>query len=387
MAVNIAFASDTRAFLKGTGDIEKAMDDVADSLDDVGRSGKDIDGTIGRSLKNVGDDAQAAGKEIGTEIKQGTEKAEDSVNALERKFRNAFDDVKVNAKTVGGDVGDNVKRGFDNASDGVSEFRDEANGTAREVAASFDGSAESIQGGFQEVAANAFAGFGPAGMAAGLVAAAGIGLISKEMQEAKEEAERLKERVGELAAAIVEAGNASEPLAENFAKQMQDWVLGGEVMGKSYQQAKDELDTLGFKGTEVDTILRGMVGGPQEMHAATELLRRKQEEVAKEFDAGNRTMSEGYSERMRSVMEFQGTVASEQQAIATANAMAQEAARQTGRVTREEQAAIQGGYDNFRAPRVVVETDASGIEREINRVTSKTYSVNVSPRLNAIAVP
>lgn len=71
-------------------------------------------------------------------------------------------------------------------SEGLSEFRDESGSTAREAAASFDGSAESIGEVFQEVAANAFAGFGPAGAIAGVAAAAGLGIALSKLTEISE---------------------------------------------------------------------------------------------------------------------------------------------------------------------------------------------------------
>ncbi len=80
-------------------------------------------------------------------------------------------------------LGKKTKKAAEEGKSGMDDFKQEANQTARESAASFDGSAESIVDVFQEVAANAFQGFGPAGAVAGLAIAAGIGLGVKAFED------------------------------------------------------------------------------------------------------------------------------------------------------------------------------------------------------------
>ena len=174
--IRINFLADVRDFLRGTKDLEKELDDVADSLDDLARNGDDA-----------------------------TEKLERSFKDLARETRKAGDDM-----------GDGIKKGTDKASDGVNEFRDEANSTAREAAASFDGSAASIVDAFQEVAANAFAGFGPAGAIAGLALAAGIGIGVKGFEDNEAAAERLRERVGELTDQFIESGKIGKVSLDGY---------------------------------------------------------------------------------------------------------------------------------------------------------------------------
>ncbi|MBX9243412.1 hypothetical protein ICW40_01150 [Actinotalea ferrariae] len=190
--INIAFASDVRAFLKGTDDVEKSLDAVADSLDDLAREADTASDKIGRDLDGVGDDGK------------------DAAEKLERSFSDTFTKAKRQADDAGDSIGRDIDRGFERAGEGAEEFKDEANSTAREAAASFDGSAESIADAFQEVAANAFAGFGPAGAAAGLVAAAGLGMITAALQTAAEEANALTERAGEMALSLADADAAEK---------------------------------------------------------------------------------------------------------------------------------------------------------------------------------
>lgn len=154
---------------KGAKDAERALADLEDAVEDIGRGGaRDVD------------------------------KLEDSLRDVQRQAARTEDALD--------DIGDTSKRSFDKAEDGLDNFKDEANQTARESAASFDGSAESIADAFQEVAANAFADFGPAGAAAGLAAAAGIGLVTAEIQKQQEEAEKLKQRLSDLYLEALESG-------------------------------------------------------------------------------------------------------------------------------------------------------------------------------------
>lgn len=185
--ISINFLADVRDFLKGTKDVEDGLDDVADSLDEVARDGD-----------------------------QATEKLEDS-----------FRDLAKAAKKSGDDVGTNMKDGFRKAGEGAQNFKEEALSTAKESAASFDGSAESIVDSFQEIAANAFVGFGAAGVVAGLAAAAGIGVVSKSILDAEENAKTAKARVEELGKAFIESG-ADVAQVEAFNEALQGIVTNSE---------------------------------------------------------------------------------------------------------------------------------------------------------------
>lgn len=183
--LSISLIADVKSFLTGIGKSEDALDELSGSLDDMAA------------------DAQQAGREAGDDvargIESGTKDATGSVDKLERSFREMARAVSKDAKQAGDDVGDEMRHGTDEASEGVDELGREAGSTARETAASFDGSAESIAGAFQEVAANAFAGFGPAGAAAGLAVAAGLGIITTTLQAAADEANALTEEAGAFA--------------------------------------------------------------------------------------------------------------------------------------------------------------------------------------------
>lgn len=159
---------ETRGVTKGAKDAEKSLKDLEDAVTDTGKDGaRDLD-----------------------------------------KLEDELKDVQRQSDKTGRDIGRNMDDGFDKAKKGVNEFKDEANSTAREAAASFDGSAESIGDAFQEVAANALGGFGPLGAAAGIALAAGIGAGTAALTGMQEASEETKAKIREMYQQAAEDGQA-----------------------------------------------------------------------------------------------------------------------------------------------------------------------------------
>lgn len=179
--IKLAFVSDVRELVRGTKDVEGALEKVADSLDDVGDAG------------------------------------EKSTDKLAKSFKETYDDVKRGAADTGDKVARDIKRGTQEASEGTKALSDNAASNAKEVAASFDGSAQSIADGFQGLAAEAFEGFGPAGVAAGVAAGVGIGLVSAQLEKAKEQAQETAEEVADLAGELIGLGGDRGPSEINDA--------------------------------------------------------------------------------------------------------------------------------------------------------------------------
>lgn len=196
--IEIEFASDVTDVIRGTKDIAQGFEDVSDALRDVERDSEDSS----KALADGAKDAERSSENLEDQLKD-TLKAQEK---LGDEGKDAFDKLADSARKAGKDTGDSIKDGTDRASEGMGEFKDEANSTAREAAASFDGSAESITDVFQELAANAFAGFGPAGAAAGLAAAVGIGIAITKLQEVSEANTEAKEKMAELGREIYETG-------------------------------------------------------------------------------------------------------------------------------------------------------------------------------------
>lgn len=216
MATNFSISAnlDSSGFKRGTDAMSDGLDSAAkamaelesqdlngaeDSLESVGDAAKDAAREVETQFENIEDSADAAGEKIEDSFNSATKDAGNEVDDLEKKFRTALDNIGDQAKASGDKVGKSFKDGTDRAEDGMDELKDEADGTAREAAASFDGSAESIGDVFQELAANAFAGFGPAGAAAGLAVAVGIGVAISKLQEMADAVNEAKEAGAEWA--------------------------------------------------------------------------------------------------------------------------------------------------------------------------------------------
>lgn len=226
MAIKIDFLADVAKFLRGTKDVAGALDDVADGLQDLG---KDSD----KSLDRVGDSLDEAGKDA-----QG----------LEGKVSDAMRRMAQESQQAGKKIGDSQRQGFQEAGEGLDNFKEESASTARESAASFDGSAESITGSFQEIAANAFVGFGPAGAAAGLALAMGMGIAITALQDTATKATEAKQKSVDMVDAIKDAGgdlaqmDLSDKIISWGREVMEDnWITlwANESSTKFQETAKD----------------------------------------------------------------------------------------------------------------------------------------------------
>lgn len=236
--IKIPITGDARDFIRSTDDVEGALDDVADALDGMARDTKRSAQDAAQSVEKVGDAADKSA----TETKSGADRAERAVDDLADTFREAQKRAKA-LGDAGDDAGDEVKKGMKRAEEGVEEFKDEAQSTAKEAAASFDGSFESIGDIAQEVAANAFAGFGPAGTAAGIAVAAGagvmieaIGKVGEAFDEARESAFTMAYEVG----GALESAGVQARMAE-WSNDTEKWR---QVTDLAVASGWDEIDVL-----------------------------------------------------------------------------------------------------------------------------------------------
>lgn len=286
--INIALVSDVRDFLRGTRSAEAGLEAVADSLDDVARDGAD------------------------------------SSDRLERTFRAAFDAVRDASQDTGREVAKNIDDGAEEAGEGLGSLKDEAQGTATEVAASFSGSAEDIAGGFQELAANAFAGFGPAGAAAGIAAAAGIGLLFARVQE---DAAKTEARVQAMYDDMLESG--ANYLSEELLQQrISDIVQGTEDAITTLGTAQEAAELL---GVDLETALAAYAGSQpaaEAMLAALEEQRRVAAEASREG-------GESAANRLTELNEIQAALQSGQEELGITAAQTDLVHRSTQKWTEE----------------------------------------------------
>lgn len=237
MALSIDIAANTRQAQSQVKDLSKELDKVSDSLDDVAKDSKD------------------------------------AANDMERSFRDMVQDAKKVEKGVG-----DIDGGFKKASAGMDDFKSEANQTAKESAASFDGSAESIGDAFQEVAANAFAGFGPAGAVAGIAAAAGIGVVIKAFEDIGLAQEANEQEIADWADAYIEAGS-NVLSASQIIAGAQDIITDPEKWRAAQDNAK-------LWGVTVETAVLAAAGNEPSLRAVERALEGQRDAFVEATDAG-----------------------------------------------------------------------------------------------------
>jgi hypothetical protein len=242
MAIKIDLVADVKDVIKGTNKIGDALEDLGDDLKDVGKQGEKIDDKVSDAFRSMGAEAKQAGDKIGKEVKDGTDKA----------------------------------------GEGLQDMKSEAASTAKETAASF-GSIEDAAGALQEVAANAFAAFGPAGLAMGLVAAAGIGLATSALQENADKINANKEKMLDLAQTIRDNGGALTEAdyirnMEEYGYAIQDTKEWFEIFQDTAVSGFDKIRKLA-NDTSLSTqdIFKGGFGDGKQ---AEDLLKRVQTELA-----------------------------------------------------------------------------------------------------------
>ena len=239
--INIAIDVDESGATKGITKVDEALEKVADSLDGVGKDGTSDLGKLETSIKDVSRESLKAG-----------------------------DDIKSG-------FGNKVKESAKDAEGGMEDFKSEANQTAKETAASFDGSAESIVDMFQETAANALSGFGPAGAIAGLALAAGIGIATAQFQQSEEAALKAKERISELGRAIVESGDVSASL-DSVIENLKLIVTNAEDAPKKFEDIKKAAKDTGIEAAK---LAAAYSGNKEALDAAVKTAQKAYEEEQK----------------------------------------------------------------------------------------------------------
>lgn len=439
--ISIDFLANVGPFLRGTKDVEGALDDVSSALDDVARDGEGIGDGIGDSLRDAardgeraGDDigrsmedaarygeragdkighslqdaardgeragdeigdsmkdaareGERAGESIGDSMKDGARESERSVDKIEDSFRDMARKVKADTKAAGDGLGDSMQDGASRASDGVREIGDEAASTAKEAAASFDGSAESIGDAFQEVAANAFAGFGPAGLIAGVAAAAGIGVVLTKLQEGGEESEAMKQKVADLTAELVEVGSESGPSLDYLVGRLKEMASSAE----DGEQSLTDLYKLseGAAASSFEKIAQAYAGNVDGLDALIEKERRHQKSLEDEAASIDTTKETSYGAALSRAEDSRKIVEGLERArdIASEAQLAEEAYAASGAAELEAKAERTAAYADSIAENL---TEAGAdweqfADRESGALNLEKYNEYLEQRQTAMA--
>jgi len=241
--LTLDIGANTREVVRGMKDVTDVLEDVGDSLDDLARGGDKAGDKLEDSFKGT--------------IQQ-TEK-------VERSFKDMASTVQRETKDAGDSTRRNLKDGTDGASKGIEEMGDEAASTGKEMAASFSSVEDGLDA-IQELAANALAGFGPAGLVAGAAVAIGLGLAITAGQEAADAINEAKERTGELAQELYDVGGDIDQI--DLGAKMREWgveVADSKEFWELWQRsAVSNLDKASAAaddfGVDIKTMFRAMSG-------------------------------------------------------------------------------------------------------------------------------
>lgn len=353
--ISVAIASETKPFQKGIKDgVIEPLEGAVESIEELGKSGEDT----GDQLTDAMKDAQKKTELLGDEYTD---------------LRKKIDQIG----KQGSDSWKKVKDGSKDAEEGMQDFKSEANQTAKETAASFDGSAGSIVDMFQETAANALSGFGPAGAVAGLALAAGIGLATQAFTASQEEAKKLAENVAALTEEILNTDGVS---LEYVTGQLLTMATATEEGDKKLKDLKKTADKA---SVPFDIMAEAVAGNQDAIDALLPGLKEQkkaQDEIVKAQDSWNTTASTASSKSS----EYNAAI-KELEASQAALTGATDAA------TLAEQA----GYDTYRAKTGLVEglnsayDDAVGavgdfINKESGVLDIDAYLASIEARQEAL---
>lgn len=298
----VGIASETKAFKQGIDSgIIAPLEDAEKALTDLGKSkGPD-------QLERGLEDAQKESKQLAKETKK-------TADTIEQEYRQSYKKMK-----------DSADDAYDKAGAGAQDFKRESVSTARESAASFSGEFDDVGDLVQETLANAFFGFGPVGAAAGLAAAAGLGIVFNELNKQKDAADELKSKMAGMYQAAVEEGRAYLDEAQ-ILKEMQDIMWNPDRVGE-YDKALGDSKALSL---DISTVLAAQAGDTSAIRDVQErinALRADELGTLKELTAADLAVGNAGSLRLDYLTEAGSRYGDIGQAIEENNSKAREAVR------------------------------------------------------------
>ncbi|WP_024357803.1 hypothetical protein [Leucobacter chironomi] len=232
--IEIGVASEGRAFREGIeSDVIPPLEDAQKELRDLAKSGE----KTGDGLEDVG----RAGRKSGDQLEQAMREAQRESDRTRADVEKLGDEI-VRAGRKGKDLDDGVRRGTQGASEAVAEFKQEAVQNLSETVSSFRGEAEDIAQIAQDTLGGVIGNMGPAGLAAGVAGAAGIGLIIAAVEQTKEHTAQLEAKAADLAAAWIEAGSTGELSIEQIADRMRDLATTAEEGVTNLADLRDQAE-------------------------------------------------------------------------------------------------------------------------------------------------
>lgn len=236
-------------------DLAQPADQVEQLGDAADTAGRDLD-KLDRSLE----DTAQAGDDLARDVDQAA-----------GRIDTAFDKIAAASRRSAGKVDDDSDR----AGASLRDMGEEGQDTAREMAASFDGTADGIQDAFQEAATNVLAQLGPLGAVAGVAGGVALGMW-------RAGAEKLRETVQGLTADLLETGGRATD--QSVLGQLRTMAEDGTITDFAGQARR--------AGVDVKDYLRALAGDPEALERTREALSgiaqvTNQRYLADQVDAAN----------------------------------------------------------------------------------------------------
>lgn len=253
---------------------------ASEAVREAKRAGDAIDG-IGDSLDDLARDSQRqardAGNDLAKGIDQGTEKAEKSVQDLERTFKDSVRDMgRTDGKGgLGSNIAKDMKHGTAEAGESIGTFKDEAKANLSEVASSFTGDIQSVTDLVQGTLGGVVADLGPIGLAAGALAAAGVGLIGQAITGAQEDAAAFRERVSDLANEFIETGRVGSASVGYIVDRLKEMATTTEDGATTLQDLRKNADR---SGTSYKDLARAAAGHTDEINKQIKAIEKQKNE-------------------------------------------------------------------------------------------------------------
>lgn len=210
--INIAIDVDESGATKGINTVDEALEKVADTLDEVGKDGTSDLGKLETSIKDVNREALKAGDEI----KKG--------------------------------IGGGTKKGAQEAVDATEVVKKESIANLSETVSSFDGTVSSFGDAIQGTLGGIIQDLSGMGLALGVAGAVGVGYLIKEFEKAELDAERMKERISQMAEQLIETGDVSLDFVIDQMKQLasetEDGVTNLSDLAQIANAAEESLGAL-----------------------------------------------------------------------------------------------------------------------------------------------
>lgn len=195
----------------------------------VGADTKEFAAAIKSGMIDPAEQAQKALEQIGDAANAGADDSQVAFREQQRSTEQLRTDItqlntqiKEQARSSWKSSSDSAQRAVHETTEGLDEVKDSARQNAIETAASFDGSFDSIAGGAQGLLSEMTAGFGPAGVLAGVVAAGAIGLITSQVDGLQQATEAERQQVANLEGQLIAAGDHGKRSIDDIHQAISD---------------------------------------------------------------------------------------------------------------------------------------------------------------------